>query len=156
MAWQDTLVKLRDSVAQARTEKRREAEVWAAERQEHREKLSQMAKSLEIPLLLTQMNAVLLDGKGEVETFSSWEAEPGAGLEGFFPDLEDDDEFDEEDADVISSVLSWEEAGDREVVVDLGWDEEGMFLEVNGEETRHERGALERALVQAFKDELEL
>jgi hypothetical protein len=161
MAWRDTLVKLRDSVAKARTEKQHQAEAWEAERREHREKLTQMAQSLNIPLLLTEMNTVLLKGQGEVETFSSWETVEsllglGSGLPNLDDDLDDDDDFDEDDADVISSVLSWDESGDRELVVDLGWDDEGMFLEVNGEETRHDQAALERALVQAFKDELGL
>ena len=159
MAWRDTLVKLRDSVSKARTEKQHQAEAWEAERREHREKLTQMAQSLNIPLLLTEMNTVLLEGRGEVETFTTWETVdsllgPGAALLDLDDDMDDDDDFDEDDADVISSVLSWDEAGERELVVDLGWDDEGMFLEVNGEETRHEQTALERALVEAFKVEL--
>ncbi|HLF03956.1 MAG TPA: hypothetical protein VI855_01910 [Dehalococcoidia bacterium] len=159
MAWRDTLVKLRDSVSKARTEKQRQAEAWEAERREHREKLTQMAQSLNIPLLLSEMNTVLLEGRGEVETFTTWETVdsllgPGAALLDLDDDMDDDDDFDEDDADVISSVLSWDEAGERELVVDLGWDDEGMFLEVNGEETRHEQTALERALVEAFKVEL--
>ncbi|MSQ06476.1 MAG: hypothetical protein EXR54_05680 [Dehalococcoidia bacterium] len=161
MAWRDTLVKLRDSVAKARTEKQREAETLLEERRDHRMKLQEMANSLGITLLLTEMNTVLMEGHGEVETFSSWEPlgpllEVGSILPGFDDDDEDDDDFEEDDVDVTSSVLSWDEGGERELVVDLGWDEDGMFLEVNGEETRHERTALERALVQAFKDELGL
>jgi len=159
MAWRDTLVKLRDSVAKARTEKQHQAEAWEVERREHREELSRMAQSLNIPLLLTEMNTVLLEGRGEVETSYSWDTVEsllglGSALPALADDLDDDDDFDEDDADVISSVLSWDEAGERELVVDLGWDDEGMFLEVNGEETRHDQAALERALAQAFKDEL--
>ncbi len=160
MAWRDTLVKLRDSVAQARAEKLSEAETWQEERRDHRGKLQEMADSLGIGLLLTEMNTVLLEGAGELETFASWEPlEALLGLPTGLPGLVDDDDededgFEDDDADVISSVLSWDEAGEREIVVDLGWDEEGMFLEVNGEEVRHDRAALERALVEAFKKEL--
>lgn len=165
MAWQDTLVKLRDSVAKARVEKKREAEAAAVERQEHREKLQETADSLNIPLLLHQMNTILLDGGGEVETSSSWAPlENLLGVRSAFRDLseldddvdDDQDDLDEDDAEVISSVLSWDEGGERELVVDLGWDDEGLFLEVNGEEIRHDQAALERALAQAFKDELGL
>ncbi len=162
MAWRDTLVKLRESVAKTRMEKQREAEAWQEERRDHRAKLQEMANSLGITLLLTEMNTVLMDGHGEVETSSSWAPlglllEAGSPLPALADDDDDDfEDLEEDDADVISSVLSWDEAGEREIVVDLGWDEEGMFLEVNGEETRHDQAALERALVQAFKDELGL
>ena len=53
-------------------------------------------------------------------------------------------------------MLSWEEAGDREIAVEVVSDSEGISLQVNGVEIRPEREALEQALVEAFRDELEL
>jgi hypothetical protein len=43
-----------------------------------------------------------------------------------------------------------------EIVVDLGLSDEGTYLQINGIEIRPEREALEKGLVEAFRDELEL
>ena len=69
-------------------------------------------------------------------------------------DLEADVEDDDEEA--ITNILSWDEDGDREIAVEIILDEEGVSLQVNGVEIRPEREALEQALVEAFRDELEL
>ena len=52
--------------------------------------------------------------------------------------------------------MIWDEAGEREIVVDLGLSEDGTYLQVNGVDIRMEAEALEQALVEAFRDELEL
>ena len=65
-------------------------------------------------------------------------------------------EEDEDDSDVITSVLAWEEGGQLEIIVDVGLTDEGTYLQVNGIEIRPERDALEQALLEAFRDELEL
>ena len=71
-----------------------------------------------------------------------------------YPDWDEED--DEDDSDVITTVLSWDEAGELEIAVDLGLSEEGTYLQINGIEIRPEREALEKGLVEAFRDELDL
>ena len=51
--------------------------------------------------------------------------------------------------------MIWDEAGEREIAVDLGLSEDGTYLQVNGVDIRPEGEALEQALVEAFRDELE-
>ena len=65
-------------------------------------------------------------------------------------------EDDEDDGDVITTVLSWDEGGELEIAVDLGLSDEGTYLQINGIEIRAEREALEKGLVEAFRDELDL
>jgi hypothetical protein len=94
------------------------------------------------------MNRTLLDGQGTVEKIVSWEA-----------DEEDEDGLaaeEEEDADVIALILTWEERGERELAIDLGVTDEGVYVQINGIEIRAEREAMEPALLQAFREELEL
>lgn len=158
MAWRDTLEDLEAELAEMREERLRQARVEEAEHQKQREQLSQLAASLEIARLLEEMNSILLKRGGQVETLPSWEAtgeeeEDDLALPPLFTDTEDDED---EDADYISFTLSWEEDGEREIIVDLGISDEGTYLLVNGEDTRPERNALERALVEAFRQEIEL
>jgi hypothetical protein len=150
MAWQETLLKLRDDLAGDRSERQQQAAAGEEERRGERAKLTEFAASWEIPTLLAEMNRVLLDGRGQVETLTSWETE------------EDEDPFylddvaDEEETDFITALLSWDEQGGREIAVDLGLTGQGFYLQVNGADVRLDGGALERALVQAFREELEL
>lgn len=151
MAWRDTLRSLREELAEVRAERRRQAEADEAEAQRAREELSRLAGSLGIVQLLNEMNESLLEGKGDIETIVSWEAPAEeADLAG------DDSDEDEDDTDGIATILVWEEAGEREIAVDLGLGEQGIYLQVNGVDIRQETEALEQALVEAFRDELEL
>ena len=100
------------------------------------------------------MNSTLLDNQGEVEILTSWESlteddqdEDEGGM-----DLDEDDE----EGDVVTSILSWQEAGEREILVDLGASGEGTFLQVNGVDIRPDREALEKALLDGFRDELQI
>ncbi len=146
--WRDTLAELKEQLAEARSERiRRDAEE-DAELQRQRVVLSELAESLDISDLLTEMNRTLLDGGGAIETILSWETED-----------EDDDTlpFDaEEESDVIALILTWVEGGERELAVDVGATEDGTYVQVNGVEIRPEREALEVALVEAFREELDL
>ena len=155
MAWRDTLDGLRDELAEVRAERQRQAQTAEAERQRQREELSRLAETLAVSQLLNEMNSVLLRGQGKVEMLSSWEDEEEfeevEELPGMRGDLGD-----EEEADVISAVLTWEEDGERELAVDLGIADHGSFLQVNEVDIRPEQQALEQALLQAFRDELEL
>ena len=158
MAWRDTLTNLRDELAEARAQRLREAQEEDAEAEQLRASLRELAASLEIAQLLADVNTILLQGNGALETFVSWEEgddeaeEPGFNL----VSLNDaDDEAD--DVEEICLTLSWEEDGERAIEIELGIEEEDTaYLMVNGVPIRQEREALERAVVAAFREELEL
>ena len=61
----------------------------------------------------------------------------------------------DDDSEAFTAFLSWEEDGEREIAVDLGVTDAGVYLRVNGKDTRQERRALEQALLRAFREELE-
>ena len=155
MTWRETLIDLKQDLVEVRANRERRVEEAEAGLKKEREDLSLMAQNLGVEQLLIEMNSTLLDGNGEIETFVGWEA-----------DDEDDDNLgsrisiidavpdDDEDADVITSILSWDEGGVLEIVVDLGLSDEGIYLQINEIEIRPEREALEQGLIVAFKDEL--
>ncbi len=151
MAWRDTLGRLLEELAEVRAERQRQAAAEDAEIQQQREELSRQATTLGITQLLSEMNATLLNGQGDIETIVSWEAPAEGGDE----DVDDGDDI-EEEADLVATILTWDEAGDREIAVDLGLGEDGTYLQVNGVAIRPEGAALEQALAEAFRDELEL
>lgn len=153
MAWRDDLVELRKELADVRAERLQQAAVNEAEHQRQLERLSQLASTLDVTQMLAELNVVLLDGKGEVESFTPSDAVDGDELDDDEELALDDDEMDE-DADVFTDILSWEEGGEREIAVDLGLTEDGFYLRVNGADIRTERRALEQALIRAFRDEL--
>tara|TARA_B100000315_G_scaffold225971_1_gene232579 strand:- start:1391 stop:1858 length:468 start_codon:yes stop_codon:yes gene_type:complete len=155
MAWQDTLRQLRDELAEVRAERRQQSATEEAELKQARKELSDLAGSLGINRMLSEMNATLLDGKGDLETVVSWDADEGDAEE----DEEGADSIEDEDGeedDAITTILLWEERGEREVVVDVISTEDGTSVQVNGVDIRPDRDALEQALVEAFRDELEL
>ena len=149
MAWLDSLSELKEELAGVRAERLSQTSADEAEIKEERDELSRLAESLEVSDLLAEMNATLLDGQGSVEKIVSWESDEEDG-----GDEEADSE--EEDADVIALILTWEERGERELAIDLGVTDDGIYVQVNGIEVRAEREALEPALLQAFREELEL
>ena len=151
MAWRETLSELKEDLDQIRTERQRQAQLDEAEMQHQRDELSELAKTLGIEGMLADMNQTLVDGRGQVETIVSWD--PGEDEE---DDIVFEGDDDEEEADVIAVILTWEEGGDREVAIDLGVTDDGTYLQVNGVDVRPEREALEPALLQAFRGELEL
>ena len=149
MAWRDSLAELKQELAGTRAERLSQASDEDAEIQKEREELSRLADSLGVSGLLSDMNRTLLDGQGTVEKILSWETD------------EDDEDGgpgseEEEDADVIALILTWEERGERELAIDLGVTDDGVYVQINGIEIRSEREALEPALLQAFREELEL
>lgn len=150
MAWRDILIDLKAELAELRSQRSRQAEDDQLEINRQRTELTQLAEILQIPQLLEEMNSTLLDGKGEIERIVSWEP-PEDGAE----ELELDDENVEE-ADVITAILSWDEGGDRELAVDLGIGDDGTYLQVNNVDIRPKLEALEQALLEGFRDELEL
>jgi hypothetical protein len=155
MAWRDTLIALRAELAQVRAERRRQAAEEEAELGKIRQDLSHMSDSLEIPGLLYEMSSTLLSGKGEVETIVSWEVDRDQP-ESTEDDLELESEDPPDEEDMITTVLSWEEDGEREIAVEVLSTQQGASLQVNGVDIRPERDALQQALVEAFRDELEV
>lgn len=153
MAWRDTLYALRDELAEVRAQRQKRAADEEAQLNEDRRQLTSLTDSLDISGLLLEMNSTLLLDQGAVHRTNSWDTD--IDLEG------DEDEVDSDpeagpDEDAVITLLSWEEAGDREIAVEVVSDPEGASLQVNGVEIRPERDALELALVEAFRDELEL
>ena len=156
MTWLETLQDLKDELTDVRAERQRRVDEEASGLEKERDALSERAQELGIDELLAEMNITLLDGAGEIETIVGWvsadndlELEPGISMNG--EELDDDD-----DTDVITTILSWEEGGDLEIAVDLGLSEDGIYLQINEIEIRPERGALEQGLIEAFRDELDL
>jgi len=106
---------------------------------------------LDVEKLLNDMNKVLFSGSGSLQVTKSWEDSGSA-------DTEESEEDDEEvqDTDFISCVLEWEENGERELAVDVGRDESGLYIEVNGHEISMDEETLQAAVLYAVKEELDL
>ena len=155
MAWLYTLQALKTELDDTRRQRKQQASEAEQQRRVQREELSQIAESLGIASLVADMNRVLLQGSGTLESYSSWEPSQEASPSPL-PMLAGDDEDDEEEADYISAELTWDEDGEREIAVDLGIGDDGVYLQVNGIDTRIEREALEQALIEAFRDELQV
>ena len=157
MTWRETLEGLKEDLNEVRAQRQKQVDEDEAGLKKERDGLSQTARELGVDGLLAEMNATLLDGKGEGETIVGWESsdedldiDPGISMNGGEPDDEDDD------TDAITTILSWNEGGEMEIAVDLGLSDEGIYLQINEIEIRPEREALEQGLIEAFRDELEL
>jgi len=156
MSWRETLVGLKEELTDVRAQRKRQVDEEKAGLQKERDDLSKMAQNLGVDDLLAEMNTTLLDGKGEIETIIGWvadgddlESEPGISMNGDEPEEDDN-------TDVITTILSWDEGGELEIAVDLGLSDDGIYLQINEIEIRPERNALEQGLIEAFRDELEL
>ncbi len=146
MPWRDSLEQLKIELTQTRATRLQRLEEYDREVAAEREQLLSRQDSLEITALLMDMNEVLLDGQGEVESTIEWETgEDGEELV-----------YDDETADVITTALSWDEGEELEIVVELAMLDEGISLMVNGVQIRQDRNALERALIDAFREQLRL
>lgn len=157
MAFRDTLTNLRDELAAARAQRLQEAAAEDAELEAARENLRALAESLQIAPLLEELNAILLGGQGVIHRFNSWDEEAADADDESGFNLVSLDAEEEDDLEEICVTLSWEEDGERAIEVELGVEEEDTFyLMVNGVSIRQEPAALERALVEAFREELEL
>ena len=154
MAWRDILVQLRGELADVRARRQRQHEADQVEIQRQRDQLSRMARDLGIVDLIKEMNDILLEGRGELEHIVSWEPVPDHHIADDPESMLDEDV--EVEADVITDILTWEEGGELELAVDLGIGDDGVYLQVNGVDIRTEREALEQALIEGFRDELNL
>ena len=157
MTWRDTLEGLKQELTDVRAHRQRRVDEDEAGLQKEREDLTGTAQTLGINELLAEMNATLLDGKGAIETFVGWESSPGdSELDPGISMNGDEPDDDDEDTDVITTILSWEEGGEMEIAIDLGLSNDGIYLQINEIEIRPEREALEQGLIEAFRDQLDL
>jgi len=157
MTWRETLEGLKAELTDVRIQRQKRVDEEEAGLQKERDDLSKMAQDLGIDELLGEMNSTLLDGKGEMLTIVGWVADDDDGdleLAGISTNGEEPDEDD--DTDVITTILSWEEGAELEIAVDLGLSNDGIYLQINEIEIRPERDALEQGLIEAFRDELDL
>ena len=145
MPWRDSLLQLKEEMSTARASRLERLEAFDRQVAAEREELLARQESMQITALVTEMNEVLLDGQGAVETTVEWETE-------------DEDRFDGEDdmADVISTALTWDEGEELEVLVELVMLDDGLTLMVNGVQIRQDPDALQRALLNAFREQLEI
>ena len=109
MPWRESLLQLKEELNNARVTRLQRLEAFDRQVAEERAELLARHESLSISVLLSEMNDVLLNGQGEVETTVEWET----GEDEDLIDLDDDS------ADVISTVLAWNEGEELEIVVDL-------------------------------------
>ena len=72
-SWRDNLVRLKEELADVRARRQQRVEEEDAEVDREREALTRQSQDLGIIELLTEMNATLLDGRGEVENIVGWE-----------------------------------------------------------------------------------
>ena len=106
---------------------------------------------LDVEKLLNDMNKVLFSGSGSLQVTKSWEDSGSADTE-----ESEEDEEEVQDTDFISCVLEWEENGERELAVDVGRDDSGLYIEVNGHEISMDEETLQAAVLYAVKEELDL
>ena len=156
MTWRETLEGLKEELTDVRAHRQRRMDEEEAGLQKERDDLSKMVQDLGVYELLAEMNVTLLDGKGEIETIIGWVAgDNDLDLESEIS-LNSDDPEEDDDTDVVTTILSWDEGGELEIAVDLGLSDDGIYLQINEIEIRPERPALEQGLIEAFRDELEL
>ena len=105
---------------------------------------------LDVEKLLNDMNKVLFSGSGSLQVTKSWEDSGSADTE-----ESEEDEEEVQDTDFISCVLEWEENGERELAVDDGRDDSGLYIEVNGHEISMDEETLQAAVLYAAKEELD-
>ena len=151
MDWKDTLVNLKSDLADARNKLRSDWQAIENDLAIQRSELLKQADAIGITDLLSEINTVLLDGRGTLSYIKSWEEDS----EGDSRSLDESmDDFD--DADYVSTILSWEESGLCEIAVDIESGEQGIEMQVNEVEIEPQEESLKSALITAFKEELDL
>ena len=156
MTWHETLEGLKEELTDVRAQRQRRVDEEEAGLQKERDDLSKMVQDLGVHDLLAEMNTTLLNGKGEIETIIGWVAGNGDLNSESEISLSGEDPDGDDDTDVVTTILSWDEGGELEIAVDLGLSDDGIYLQINEIEIRPERDALEQGLIEAFRDELEL
>ena len=151
MEWMDTLVNLKSDLTDARDKLRTDWQAIADGLAEKRLELVNQADAMDISSLLSQINTVLLEGQGTISYLQSWEEESDDDASGLDESMDDFD-----DADYVSTILTWQESGLCEIAVDVELGEQGIAVQVNEVEIRPDPESLKSALITAFKEELDL
>ena len=146
MPWRESLLQLKDELIAARANRLERLAAFDRQVEAERDELRSRQDSLQITALVTEMNEVLLDGQGQVETTVEWESE----------EVENPFEGEDDMADVITTSLTWEEGEELEVVVELVMLDDGLSLMVNGVQIRQDPNSLERSMLSAFREQLEI
>ena len=146
MPWRESLLQLRGEMTAARATRLERIEAFDRQVAGEREELLSRQESMQIAALVAEMNDVLLNGQGRVETTVEWETDDEESL------FEGEDDM----ADVITTALTWDEGEELEVVVELVMLDEGISLMVNAVQIRQDPEALQRALLNAFREQLEI
>lgn len=165
MAWQEELQNLRQEVLAAISRAVGEPAVEPPEDLRDREDLYQLAASLEIAQLLVDINGVVLSGAGKVESTSLLDYYDDEDylfdmedLDDEDPDEDDDDEdgSDAEEGEELRFSLFWNGSTECAIDVELGKNNGRIYLMVNGDEVRQSREVLETAVLDAFREEMDL
>tara|TARA_B100001013_G_C24617261_1_gene445705 strand:- start:1260 stop:1715 length:456 start_codon:yes stop_codon:yes gene_type:complete len=151
MEWMDTLVNLKSDLTDARDKLRTDWQAIADGLDEKRLELVNQADAMDISSFLSQINTVLLEGQGTISYLQSWEEESDDDDSGLDESMDDFD-----DADYVSTILTWQESGLCEIAVDVELGEQGISVQVNEVEIRPDPESLKSALITAFKEELDL
>ena len=151
MEWMDTLVNLKSDLTDARDKLRTDWQAIADGLAAKRLELVNQADAMDISSFLSQINTVLLEGQGTISYLQSWEEESDDDASGLDESMDDFD-----DADYVSTILTWQESGLCEIAVDVELGEQGIAVQVNEVEIRPDPESLKSALITAFKEELDL
>ena len=151
MEWMDTLVNLKSDLTDARDKLRTDWQSIADGLAAKRLELVNQADAMDISSFLSQINTVLLEGQGTISYLQSWEEESDDDASGLDESMDDFD-----DADYVSTILTWQESGLCEIAVDVELGEQGISVQVNEVEIRPDPESLKSALITAFKEELDL
>ena len=151
MEWMDTMVNLKSDLTDARDKLRTDWQAIADGLAEKRLELVNQADAMDISSFLSQINTVLLEGQGTISYLQSWEEESDDDASGLDESMDDFD-----DADYVSTILTWQESGLCEIAVDVELGAQGIAVQVNEVEIRPDPESLKSALITAFKEELDL
>ena len=178
MEWADDLRNFRESIETISQQRSAVPQDMGEQELEERLRLIQEAfEELRPEAYLTEMNRVLLDGRGELELYLPWDDEEEEDDEEFeaeweevddegLDDDDDEDEFDDDDEDdeeleeqdVASAILVWDDGDDGqcELAIDVGLEDSRIYWQVNGEDVPTNDRALREALKKAYADEIGL
>ena len=151
MEWMDTLVNLKSDLTDARDKLRTDWQAIADGLAEKRLELVNQADAMDISSFLSQINTVLLEGQGTISYLQSWEEESDDDASELDESMDDFD-----DADYVSTILTWQESGLCEIAVDVELGEQGIAVQVNEVEISPDPESIKSALINAFKEELDL
>ena len=155
MDWSEEMRQFRIELDSLRLERAQQIDLEEDERRSAIAQMEDAFQTLHVEALLVEMNRYLLDQRGEVNVYLPWDIESQDEID---ENRVDEEEYDEtqDDSDVFSAALTWDEEGVREVAVTVGIGVDDLYLRVNGADIRMKDDALRKALLRAFQDELGL